>query len=100
MVTKMTAKKKRATGPRVTLTVAYDKANDLWLVIQGRGASAMERDSFPMKEDAIAEAARRGATLQRCGTLAELQIKNKNGKIGKGHGSRRSYGADPKRHKG
>ena len=85
---------------RVYYEVRFKASEDLWLVrrrdISGGVLSVHEKK---------AEAVSRGAMEARLHWVnnrepAELVVYREDGAIGKGRGSRRSYGTDPRRSKG
>lgn len=79
------------------VTVFYDKAKGKWI-----SASALREIPHTRKIDAVEAAISYCRREAKFGRICELVIKNKNGRIGKGNGAKRTYprGADPRRSRG
>lgn len=77
---------------RARVEVRYRKTEARWFVLVGVEVKGWKH----VKKDAV-KLARRVAKRHQ---PSELFIFNKNGKLGKGHDSRATYGSDPKRRKG
>ena len=82
--------------PRVYIEVVWNKLHAMWAV---KGFGQKESRLYVDKESASYAAFDVGKEIAKRGGLAEVVVKNKNGQIGRGHSSRRTYGADPKRSK-
>lgn len=83
---------------RVTYSVRYLRSDGTWTVVR-------ERTNVLAATNSKAEAVTAGAGFARQewevdGHPTELVIFNRDGRIGKGASSRRTYGRDPSRTKG
>lgn len=79
--------------------VMWASAEARW-EIEGRFAKSKREvrahQSFTIKTDAVREAIRYCKAMASSERRLELQIRNKNGQIGKGGSAKRSYGRDPR----
>lgn len=79
--------------------VKVRKRNHMWEVsISDKGSSWLRR----AKADAVELGVKQCRIVARAGGKAELTIYNRDGRIGKGNGARRTYprSSDPRRRKG
>jgi hypothetical protein len=85
---------------RIRWEVRWSRARKCWTIYQGLEYF----QGWCLKATAVHEAAFHCRKDLRNGTLSELIIKNRDGRIGKGSGSgsgsRRSYGHDPGKSRG